>query len=79
MRIRLAVWANGISAAPFRAAAELVSWWRLKGGPMPRYAERDGRMRELVLSGTQVLFTSMALLSTASILWVFFEGWLFSQ
>ena len=45
---------------------------------MPRFAERDGRTAELVVSGSQILFTSVALLSAASIIWVFFERLLFS-
>lgn len=79
MRTRLALRANGISAAPFRAAAEHESWWCLKGDPMPRFAERDGRTPELLVSGTQVLFSAMALLSAGSVIWVFFQHLLFSQ
>jgi hypothetical protein len=46
---------------------------------MPLFAERDGKTPELVVSESQILLTSMALLSAASILWVFFERLLFSQ
>lgn len=46
---------------------------------MRRFAERDGRTPELVVSGTQVLFSSMALLSAGSVIWVLFQRLLFSR
>jgi hypothetical protein len=45
---------------------------------MPQFAERDGRTPELVVSGTQVLFSAMALLSAGSVIWVLFRQLLFS-
>jgi hypothetical protein len=45
---------------------------------MPRFAERDWITAELVVSRSQILFTSMALLLAASIIWVFFERLLYS-
>ena len=46
---------------------------------MPGFAERNARTRELALSGTQVLFTSIALFSAVSAIWVLVQRLLFSQ
>jgi len=44
---------------------------------MARFTERDGKTPELVLSGSQILLTSITLLSAASIFWVLLERLLF--
>lgn len=74
-RTRLDVSTNGISTAVFRVVTEDAS----EGDPMPRFAECDRRTPELVVSGTQVPFSSMALLSAGSVIWVLFQRLLFSQ
>jgi len=44
---------------------------------MARFTERNGKTPELVLSGSQILLTSITLLSAASIFWVLLERLLF--
>jgi len=44
---------------------------------MARFAERNGKTPELVLSGSQIFLTSITLLSAASIFWVLLERLLF--
>jgi hypothetical protein len=65
-------------AAVLKPAAEDVNWWPRTGDPMPQFAERDGRTPELVLSATQLLLSSLALLSAGSVIWVLLQHLLFS-
>jgi hypothetical protein len=65
--------------AVLKPAAEDVIWRALKGDPLPRFAERDGRTPELVVSGTQVLLSSLALLSAGSVIWVLFQQLICNQ
>ena len=79
MSTRLVVRANGMLAAVPKPAVEDVSWWPVKGHRMARFAERDGRTPELVVSGTQVLLSSLTLLSVGSVIWVLFQQLLFNR
>ena len=68
-----------IGGHPPRTTVAAYAHGCLKGDPMPRFTERDGKTPELVVSGTQVQFSAMALLSAGSVIWVFFQHLLFSQ
>jgi hypothetical protein len=46
---------------------------------MARFVERDGRTPVLVVSGTQVLLSSLTLLSVGSVIWVLFQQLLFNR
>jgi hypothetical protein len=79
MSTRLVVRANGMLAAVPKPAVEDVSWWPVKGDRMARFVERDGRTPVLVVSGTQVLLSSLTLLSVGSVIWVLFQQLLFNR
>ena len=76
MSIRLAV--RQLAFRLLLPSSEDVNW-PLLGDPMPGFAERNARTRELALSGTEVLFISIALFSAVSAIWVLVQRLLFSQ
>ena len=77
--IRVAVCAIGISPAVFPEADLNMSVFAREGNAMRQFANRDGRTRGVVVSGTQILFTSIGLMSAFSVIWVLLQRLLLSQ